>query len=156
MADLSSLLEERADELVEVNLPEGTWKMLAVSAKLTEPKFSEKMGMDFRQARFVLKPVSPNGDVDPNEVKDFEAADGYNEATVFFNYGPIARKSDLVRLRRLLEAAGISPTGLTIPEMLEEINGDQHFYVEVAHVQTEEGLRVRGEKIYAVLDEDDD
>ena len=151
MADISSLLEAKAEDMVEVNTPEGTWKVKAVSARFEDER-DDKNGRAFTQARFIMKPVEAAEDVEGDELEAFDAAEGYDQATLFHYFGPIYGRGEMARLRKLVEKTGVSITGLTNEEMLAEINGDQEFFAEVKHVKDDEGeTRVRVEKIYAAV-----
>ena len=151
MVDITSLLDGRAEDMVEVDTPEGTWKVKAVSARFEEPK-DDKNGREFVQARFILKPVEATEDVEAADLAAFEEADGYDQATLFHYFGPLYGKGEMARLRKLLEKAGVSSTGLTMQEMLDEINGDQEFFAEVGRRKTDDGeLLVSVDKIYAAV-----
>lgn len=151
MTDISSLLESQASDMVEVDTPDGTWKVKAVSARFEETR-DDKNGKPFTQARFIMKPVEAQEDVEADELAAFEDADGFNEATLFHYFGPIYGKGEMARLRRLVESSGVSITGLTNEEMLAEVDGNQEFFAEVKHVVDKNGEnRVRVEKIYAAV-----
>lgn len=153
MADLNDLLNTPLDDIEDVLIPDGTWKMIAVSAKMTDERHSDKIGA-FRQALFTLKPFEAQDDVDRDELATFLEADGPNEAIMWFNWGPIYRRGDFVRLKRMLAAAGVQTANRKPEECLEEINGDQIFYVEVErHNDEERGPSHRGQKMYAVIED---
>ena len=151
MADISSLLEAKAEDMVEVDTPEGTWKVKAVSARFEDEK-EDKNGREFTQARFIMKPLEATEDVEGDELAAFEEAEGYEQATLFHYYGPIYGRGEMARLRKLVEKTGVSITGLTNEEMLAEINGDQEFFAEVGRRKNKDGeIVVTVDKIYAAV-----
>lgn len=156
MADLSALLggEQTLDEIQGAEVPDGTWKTRIIGARFEEPRYSEKMGMDFTQVRFMLVAEEPV-EVDQNELVSFEEAGGSEEAGPLFHYfGPIARARDFERLNRLLEAVGVPTKGRTPEEALDELRGgDYYVAAEVSTETDDEGeQRKRVQKIFALSD----
>lgn len=132
MADLDDLLESPVDEIEDVEVPEGTFYVTSFTGKLSDEQI-DKNDNPYRRATVGLKVVAPVEDsVDPEEWERFEAADGKNEASLFYS-AFLSRRRDIKQLERILQTAGVPTSGRKLTEMLDELKDGYEFVATVAH-----------------------
>ena len=150
MAELGVLLHTSVDDIEVPNLPPGTWRVRAVSGKITEPAI-DKNGQEYCMAKLTLKPVAIADveDVDEDELATFEKANGFEESTLFYSRY-MARAADFKSMGNILKAAGAATKGRDLHEILTNGISGVEFNAEVTHEQDENGeTRVRCNKIFA-------
>lgn len=121
MADLDSLLNKPSGDVKTPVPPAGTYKVIALSARLSDPDV-DKNGNDYVMARFRVK-FREAVDVPNREALDeFVQQDGFEQ--VVLNYSEyIANESHAEAVIRKLAQAGLRNDGASLKQLLTEVRG---------------------------------
>ena len=117
--------------------PVGTWagELIKITYRDKDrdgEELTDKNGDNYAMVRLIVRPGSPQEDVDKAEAKKFLTAGGPEE-TVLSMSKFVRGKRDVSRLNRLLASLGVPVAGRSISAVAEEFSGGIPCLFEVEH-----------------------